>query len=121
MPFATPPCPSSLNNATRAAGAASALGPLYFATFCALSITLGAMLFNLSNVLNEYFALQSLLATKPRVRAQRELSADEAHMPAPAPMHAPCTASLHPGFRAAVMLTVTRLLVPRLPTRSPAG
>lgn len=41
---------------------------LYFATFCALSVTLGALLFNLTHVLNEYFALQQQLANKPKVR-----------------------------------------------------
>lgn len=45
----------------------NALGPLYFATFCALSVTLGALLYNLTNVLNEYFALQQQLSPKQEV------------------------------------------------------
>lgn len=51
------------------AGASNALGPLYFATFCALSVTLGALLYNLTNVLNEYFALQQQLSDKTEVGA----------------------------------------------------
>jgi len=51
------------------AGASNAFGPpLYFATFCALSVTLGALLYNLTNVLNEYFALQQQLSSKREVR-----------------------------------------------------
>eukprot|EP00775_Hariotina_reticulata_P012549 gene12547-12682_t len=49
--------------------AANALGPLYFATFCALSVTLGALFYNLTGVLNEYFALQQQLTTKPKEHA----------------------------------------------------
>lgn len=51
------------------AGASNAFGPpLYFATFCTLSVTLGALLYNLTNVLNEYFALQQQLSSKREVR-----------------------------------------------------
>lgn len=49
------------------AGAAGAFGPLYFATFCALSVTLGALLYNLTGVLNEYFEIQQRLTSKPEV------------------------------------------------------
>jgi hypothetical protein len=49
------------------AGATNALGPLYFATFCALSVTLGALFYNLTGVLNEYFTLQQQLTNKPKV------------------------------------------------------
>lgn len=49
------------------AGSNNALGPLYFATFCALSVTLGALLYNLTNVLNEYFALQQQLSKTQEV------------------------------------------------------
>jgi hypothetical protein len=52
----------------------NALGPLYFATFCALSVTLGALLFNLTNVLNEYFALQQQLSPKQEVSGAWRLS-----------------------------------------------
>lgn len=45
----------------------NSLGPLYFATFCALSVTLGALLYNLTNVLNEYFTLQQQLNRKQEV------------------------------------------------------
>jgi hypothetical protein len=49
------------------AGATGAFGPLYFATFCALSVTLGALLYNLTGVLNEYFEIQQRLTSKPEV------------------------------------------------------
>lgn len=49
------------------AGATGAFGPLYFATFCALSVTLGALLYNLTGVLNEYFEIQQRLTNKPEV------------------------------------------------------
>lgn len=49
------------------AGSNNTLGPLYLATFCALSVTLGALLFNLTTVLNEYFALQQQLTKKQEV------------------------------------------------------
>jgi hypothetical protein len=53
----------------------NAFGPLYLATFCALSVTLGALLFNLTNVLNEYFALQQQLSPKQEVsKAQMQRS-----------------------------------------------
>ncbi|WIA39982.1 hypothetical protein OEZ86_013411 [Tetradesmus obliquus] len=50
-------------------GATGAFGPLYFATFCALSVTLGALLYNLTGVLNEYFEIQQRLTNKPEERA----------------------------------------------------
>jgi hypothetical protein len=55
------------------AGPNNTLGPLYLATFCALSVTLGALLFNLTTVLNEYFALQQQLTKKHEVRISHQL------------------------------------------------
>jgi hypothetical protein len=49
------------------AGSNNTFAPLYLATFCALSVTLGALLYNLTNVLNEYFALQQQLSSKQEV------------------------------------------------------
>jgi hypothetical protein len=57
------------------AGSNNTLGPLYLATFCALSVTLGALLFNLTTVLNEYFALQQQLANKQEVWIGQKLHA----------------------------------------------
>ena len=46
-------------------------GPLYFATFCAVSITLGALLHNLFTHLKAYTDLQKHLNTKPKVGRRR--------------------------------------------------
>lgn len=56
---------------TAAGAAASTQGPLYLATFCGLSITLGALLYNLTNVLNEYFDLQQQLTELPQARGSQ--------------------------------------------------
>ncbi|KAF8062916.1 relA [Scenedesmus sp. PABB004] len=51
-----------------AAGGLSASGALYLATFCALSVTLGALFYSLTSVLNEYFDLQARLTSRPQER-----------------------------------------------------
>lgn len=56
-----------MHSCAAATGSNNALGPLYFATFCALSVTLGALLYNLTDVLNEYFTLQQQLTSKQQV------------------------------------------------------
>ena len=49
-------------------GAYATLGPLYLATFCAISVTLGALSYSLAAVLAEYYLLQQRLRAAPAVR-----------------------------------------------------
>ena len=49
-------------------GAYATLGPAYLATFCAISVTLGALSYSLAAVLTEYYLLQQALRAAPPVR-----------------------------------------------------
>jgi hypothetical protein len=102
------------------AGSNNALGPLYFATFCALSVTLGALLYNLTNVLNEYFTLQQQLTKKQEVSTRGRMTAAAAPVSlrrdAPAqqsPGHLRGCAPTHPGQQPSLITHALRCAVPR--------